>query len=62
MVEQPIRNRQVAGSSPALGSNNLRIMNRLLMSVFLALRDRCTVVAQFISKLKNVHRGNPGLV
>ncbi len=27
MVEQPIRNRQVVGSTPTLGSNELRVGN-----------------------------------
>ena len=58
---QTFRNRQVASSTLALGSNNLPIMNGLLMSVYLALRDRCTVVAQFIGRLKGVHRSNPVL-
>jgi hypothetical protein len=56
VVEQPIRNRQVAGSSPALGSNVFNILVQLLPGI------RCTVVAQFEFFVQSVERVYLGFI
>ena len=45
MVEQPIRNRQVVGSTPTLGSNIFLILFTLVTSVHRTFHFRCMVVA-----------------
>ena len=59
LVEQPIRNRQVGGSSPPLGSNILRVLKDFPFSIDDLWAGRCKVVASFRLELnsKSVHCG-----
>src|ERR1700747_1979151 len=47
VVEQPIRNRQVVGSTPTLGSSIFPVLKRLPFSIHPLGPIRCKVVASF---------------
>ena len=49
MVEQPIRNRQVAGSSPALGSNIFSNLQLASLLAFVILRYCCAKLSLAVS-------------